>query len=177
VSDPTKRAAEPAAGVTRGESADDPAQMSVVYLLRSVAFELNAFGATFASANGLHVTDLRAIVELLDAERAGQPASPGWLGRRLGLGSAAVTAVVDRLERLGHVQRESDPADRRRVRLLVTPAAKDLGWTFFGPLIDGVLAVTRAFDDVELATVRRFLTDVAETVKAHAGGLADATRT
>jgi DNA-binding MarR family transcriptional regulator len=151
--------------------------MSVVYLLRAVAFELNALGAAFASANGLHLTDLRAIVELLDAERADQPASPGWLGRRLGLGSAAVTALVDRLERLGHVQREPDPDDRRRVRLLVTPTAKRLGWTFFGPLIDGVLAVTSAFDDVELASVRRFLTDVVDTVHAHAGGPAGGTRT
>src|SRR5689334_20829226 len=79
--------------------------MAVVHQLRAVTVELNLVAAEFADANGLHVTDLRAIIELLDAERDGLVATPGWLAERLRLGSASATALVDRLERLGHVQR------------------------------------------------------------------------
>jgi DNA-binding MarR family transcriptional regulator len=141
-------------------------EMAVVHLLRAATVEFNMFGVEFAVANGLHLTDLRAIIELLDAERAGVAASPGWLGSRLALNSASVTALLDRLEREGHVRREPDPTDRRRVRLVVSPAAKELGWAFFGPLIASVIEVTRSFDEAELATVRRFLAAVTDAAAA-----------
>jgi len=143
--------------------------MSVVHLLRALTVEFNVSGAMFAAANGLHLTDLRAIIELLDAERAGVAASPGWLGARLTLNSASVTALLDRLERLGHVRREPDPTDRRRLRLVVRPAAKELGWAFFGPLIGDVIEVARSFSDAELATVRRFLAAVTNAASARRG--------
>ena len=43
------------------------------------------------------------------------PATPGWLAEMTGLGTGAVTGVVDRLERAGYVTRARDPRDRRRV--------------------------------------------------------------
>ena len=82
--------------------------MALVHLLRGIAVELNLFGAEFATRNRLHATDLRALIHLLDAERARLTPTPGWLGERLGLNSASVTALVDRLERLGHVRRRGD---------------------------------------------------------------------
>ncbi len=126
----------------------------------SLTVEFNLIGAAFAASHRLHVTDLRAIIELLDAERAGDVATPGWLGERLGLNSASVTALVDRLEALGHVRRRRDPDDRRRVRLDVTPSAKELGWAFFGPLMSGIVAASSTFDVAEIATIRRFLETV-----------------
>jgi DNA-binding MarR family transcriptional regulator len=139
---------------------DDSTGMQIVHALRAVTVELNLVGAEFAAANGLHLTDLRALIELLDAERAGVVATPGLLGERLGLNSASVTALVDRLERLGHVSRRRDATDRRRVLLDVTPAAKDLGWAFFGPLMASIVDVLGAFDDDQQGTVRRFLESV-----------------
>ena len=142
-------------------SEEDPG-MQIIHSLRVVTVELNLIGAAFATSHRLHATDLRAIIELLDAERAGDVATPGWLGKRLGLNSASVTALVDRLEELGHVRRRRDPADRRRVLLDVTPSAKDLGWAFFGPLMSGIVAATSTFDETKIATVRRFLETVRE---------------
>jgi DNA-binding MarR family transcriptional regulator len=131
--------------------------MPIVHALRAATVELNLVVADFAATHRLHLTDLRAIIELLDAERAGAVATPGLLGERLGLNSASVTALVDRLERLGHVHRRRDPDDRRRVLLDVTPSAKDLGWAFFGPLMSSIVTAIATFDDNEIATVRRFL--------------------
>jgi len=135
--------------------------MPIVHLLRALTVSLNLSAARFSADNGMHPTDLRAVIELLDAERAGVAATPGRLGESLGLNSASVTALLDRLERLGHVRRERDGADRRRVRLVVTPAAKRLGWAYFGPLIGRLLDAMKGYGDDELALVQRFLGDVA----------------
>jgi DNA-binding MarR family transcriptional regulator len=144
--------------------ADEDPRMQLVHLLRRVAVELDLFGAEFASRNGLHSTDVRALIHLLDAERSGITATPGWLGEQLGLNSAAITGLVDRLERLGHVRRVRDTQDRRRVLLIVEDQAKTLGWSFFGPLIDGMMTAIGAFSEAELVTVRRFLLSVNDVV-------------
>jgi hypothetical protein len=43
------------------------------------------------------------------------------------------------------------------VLLSVDPSAIELGWTFFGPLIERLLTAMQAFTDDELDTARRFL--------------------
>ncbi|AUG80843.1 MarR family transcriptional regulator [Kitasatospora sp. MMS16-BH015] len=138
---------------------DAPDPMLLVHRLRGVTVELDALAGRFAQANGLHPTDLRALICLLDADRAGTAATPGYLGGQLGLNSAGTTALVDRLERLGHVRRERDTADRRRVLLSVTPEAVALGESFFGPVIRGLIDQAAAYSPAELAVVHRFLTE------------------
>ncbi|MEV6809698.1 MarR family transcriptional regulator [Streptomyces sp. NPDC051132] len=137
--------------------------MRLVHLLRAVTVEFDLLGAEFAARHGLHPTDVRALIHLLDAARAGTRATPGWLGEQLRLNSAGTTALVDRLERLGLVRRSRDTADRRRVLLDVEEKATELGWTFFGPVIGEVMAAAEGFDAGELETVRRFLTAVLES--------------
>ncbi len=80
------------------------------------------------------------------------------------MNSAAVTALVDRLERLGLIGRERDIADRRRVLLAVTDQAVELGWSFFGPLIGRLVETVDAFEPHELDVVRRFLDATGEAV-------------
>lgn len=144
---------------------EDP-RMRTVHLLRRITVELQLSGGGFAERNGLHPTDLRALIRLLDAARTGTPATPGRLGAQLGLNSAGTTALVDRLERLGHVRRTRDGQDRRRVLIDVTDTAVALGQAFFGPLIDNVLGVAAEFDAAEIATIDRFLDAVADAVAA-----------
>ena len=143
--------------------------MQLVHLLRALTVELDLLGADFARRNGLHPTDLRALIALLDAARAGVPATPGWLAGQLRLDASSVTALVDRLERLGQVRRERDPEDRRRVLLHVDEPAVAMGWSFFGPLIERVATVAESFSETELATVDRFLRRVVEEVGRAAG--------
>ncbi|PKW17482.1 MarR family transcriptional regulator [Saccharopolyspora spinosa] len=135
-------------------------ELELVHLLRSVTVELDLLAAEFAGTHRLHPTDLRALIALLDADRAGETATPGRLGEWLGLNSASVTALIDRLERLGHVRRERDPDDRRRVKLVVEERAIVLGWSFFGPLIGEVVDRMRSYDDSERRAIRRFLLDM-----------------
>ncbi|MFF1968581.1 MarR family transcriptional regulator [Streptomyces sp. NPDC058232] len=141
-------------------------EMEIVHLLRKVTVEFGLRQAEFASRHGMHPTDVRALICLLDAERAGTEATAGWLGAQLGLNSAGTTAVIDRLERLGHLTRTRDPRDRRRVLMTVDPRAVELGRSFFGPLIDNTVAVLRDFDESEKAAVRRFLSAAHRAVTA-----------
>ncbi|MFB7311173.1 MarR family transcriptional regulator [Streptomyces sp. NPDC056192] len=141
-------------------------EMEIVHLLRKVTVEFGLRQAEFASRHGMHPTDVRALICLLDAERAGTDATAGWLGAQLGLNSAGTTAVIDRLERLGHLTRTRDPRDRRRVLMTVDPRAVELGRSFFGPLIDNTVAVLRDFDERETAAVRRFLSAAHRAVTA-----------
>ncbi|MFB9392773.1 MarR family transcriptional regulator [Streptomyces coeruleoprunus] len=142
----------------------ESAELQIFHLLRAVTVEYGLRQAEFAARNGMHPTDVRALICLLDAERAGRDATAGMLGAQLGLNSAGTTAVIDRLERLGHIARVRDPRDRRRVLLTVEEGAKELGRAHFGPLIDGTVELLRGFGDREREAVRRFLLGVGKVL-------------
>ena len=142
---------------------------ATVHRLRALTLLLDAVGAAFAARNGLSATDVRALVCLLDRERAGVPASPTWLAGQLRVTTASVTALLDRLERAGHVRRVPRSDDRRRVDVLVQDSAEDLGWAFFGPLIDATAAVLDRRSAAERAVIDAFLDDMVAAVDAAAG--------
>ena len=48
------------------------------------------------------------------------------VGRELSIGESAASLLVDQLVRRGHVGRTTDPADRRRVRLVITARGEGL---------------------------------------------------
>lgn len=144
---------------------DQSPVMGLVHSLRAVTVEFDLLGAEFAARHGLHPTDVRALIHLLDAARAGTRATPGRLGEQLRLNSSGTTALVDRLERLGWVRRSRDTADRRRVLLEVEEKATQLGWAFFGPVIGEVVTAAEGFEEGELETVRRFLASVLESTR------------
>ncbi|MGW2723855.1 MarR family winged helix-turn-helix transcriptional regulator [Streptomyces sp. NPDC001492] len=141
--------------------------MEVVHLLRAATVELALHSARFASRNGMHPTDVRALIALMDASRAGEEMTAGRLGTALGLNSAGTTALVDRLERAGHVRRLRDPRDRRKVVIEVTERAVELGWSSFGPLIERTVELLRGYDERELAAVKGFLAGVRDAAAAH----------
>ncbi|MBO0770554.1 MAG: MarR family transcriptional regulator [Actinobacteria bacterium] len=140
---------------------DDAPRLELVHRLRAISVQLDLARAAFARAHALHDTDVRALICLLDAERAGIAATPGWLGAQLGLTSPATTALIDRLAAAGHVRRRPSPTDRRKVELRVSEQAVTLGWDFFGPLLSAMVAAMRQFSPAELETVGRFLREVA----------------
>ncbi|BBG04893.1 transcriptional regulator [Pseudonocardia saturnea] len=131
--------------------------MTLVHQLRAVTVELDLLGAEFARKHRLHPTDLRALIHLLDAERAGISATPTWLTEQMALDASSVTALIGRLVKAGHVRRYRDPSDGRRVLLEVDEQAVALGWSFFGPLIKDLVGTLRSFEPADLDAVTRFL--------------------
>ncbi|OZC66995.1 MarR family transcriptional regulator [Rhodococcus sp. 15-725-2-2b] len=140
--------------------------VAAVHRLRALTVELDLLGADFAQKHSLHPTDIRALICLLDADRAGTRATPGWLGGQLGLESASVTALVDRMSKRDLVSREADPADRRRVLLRVTAHASELGTRFFGPVIGRAVDELARFTPEQRATIDDFLTTMHAVVVA-----------
>ncbi|MGU3432370.1 MarR family winged helix-turn-helix transcriptional regulator [Actinomycetes bacterium M1A6_2h] len=138
---------------------------ALVHKLRALTVELDLVGAEFARTNGLHPTDVRALICLLDASRAGVTATPGYLGQQLGLESASVTALVDRLVKAGHVRRERDSADRRRVSITVTPTAVKLGTEFFGPILGAASSEIDRLSPAEHQIIDRFLDGMLDAVR------------
>ncbi|OBC15157.1 MarR family transcriptional regulator [Gordonia sp. 852002-50816_SCH5313054-c] len=145
--------------MTSRERADESGpRYLLIRQLRTLMTELDIRGARFARSVDLHPTDLRALIALLDAERDAVPATPAWLGKKLGgVNSATITSLLDRLERAGLVERTGDPGDRRKVLLSVTERARDTGREFFGTLIDDALTALSEFDSHELDVIGRFL--------------------
>jgi DNA-binding MarR family transcriptional regulator len=144
---------------------DHEMREDLVRLLREFAAESERLGQAFADNHHMHPTDLNALLAVMHADQAGVPLTPGRLGHHLGLSSGATTAVIDRLERAGHVHRERDERDRRRVTLHYGDAASALGSAYFGPLglrMDRLLA---GYSGAELSVVRRFLVETNELMR------------
>ncbi len=148
------------------DAEDGRAQLALE--LRRLTVELDAVGQRFAGLHGLNRTDVRALVAIMDAARSGKALSAGGLGAAVELRSASVTALLDRLERMGHVRRARDAGDRRRVVLELSPEAMAAGAEFFGGLQRDLVAAMDGYSDADLAVVRRFLTAMTEVVAAHA---------
>src|SRR4051794_12376749 len=81
-------------------------------------------------ALGINRTDGRCM-DIIDREG---PLTAGKLAERSGLTTAAVTSVLDRMEKAGYAQRVRDPADRRKVMVDLTPLARERAWEIYGPL-------------------------------------------
>ena len=142
-------------------------RQELVLLLRRLTVELDAVGQRFAGLHGLGRTDVRAMVAIMDAARRGEALTAGALGRAVDLSSASVTALVDRLERGGHVRRVRDPQDRRRVALEMSESAMAAGARFFGGLQQDLVGAMTGYADDELAVVRRFLTEMTDVIVRH----------
>ena len=147
--------------------AGDGDRQEIALLLRRLNVELDAVGQRFAELHGLNRTDVRALVAIMDAARRGQALTAGGLGDAVDLRSASVTALVDRLERVGHVRRVRDPDDRRRVALEISDSAMAAGGEYFGGLQRDLGAAMAEYSDEELAVVRRFLEDMTRVIEGH----------
>ncbi|MEV4800581.1 MarR family transcriptional regulator [Nonomuraea sp. NPDC049421] len=122
--------------------------------LRRMTAEFNRIAHEFAQAQGLHTTDVQALIMIFDSLG---PITPGKLREELNLTSGAVTACLDRLERAGHIRRVRDAHDRRVVHLHYREAAQELAGAFFRPLGHGTERVLSRFSPGELRTVAAFL--------------------
>lgn len=84
------------------------------------------------------------------------PLPAGAIAAAIGLTPAAVTALVDRLEKRGLVARTRDLEDRRKVLVEPTAAALDIGERYYGSIAKEGEALLATFNETELETIARF---------------------
>ncbi|PZH16300.1 MarR family transcriptional regulator [Streptomyces sp. NTH33] len=133
---------------------------SFAVLLRRMNAEFNRIAHEFAQAQGLHLTDVQALIAILDADPDEGPMTPGRLRRQLDLTSGAMTACIDRLEQAGHIRRVRAADDRRVVHLHCAEAARGVARDYFQPLARGTDAARKRFRPEELTVITRFLTEM-----------------
>lgn len=118
---------------------------------------------------GLSETEMLAVAHLAQRGRL----TPSALAELLDLSSGGVTALVQRLELAGHVERSRHPTDRRSVELELSAALVARAAAAFHPLVGALDEITAELSEPEQAVVRRFLARVAiateeQAARAHA---------
>ena len=115
--------------------------------------------SVIAETLGLHVTDLRALWLLGEA-----PRTAGELAEELGLTSAAITALVDRLERNGYVVRQRINRDRRKVTIQADPERLREVNSHYLSQGNAMTEVLDAYSETEFAAIIDFLTRTADVL-------------
>lgn len=131
-------------------------------LLREILEVSDEFESHVGHQLAVNPTDLQAMQHLITSG----PLSPTVLARRLGISTAAVTAVVDRLVGVGHATRTQHPTDRRGIVVVPNPASVTRAMGTLMPMIMGIDAVLDEFDDEEKATITAYLERVLEVYRA-----------
>jgi DNA-binding MarR family transcriptional regulator len=151
----------------QGDISSQYSSEEIVGLLQKQVGEVLAFAAAMARRTGLGLSEMAAL-EHLQHSHGGL--TPTELGRRLSLSSGAITALVDRLERTGHVERRPNPADRRSSVVLPVPEGLEEAGRHLVPVAADLLEAAAELTDEERAAVGWYLEVATEIFRRHARG-------
>ncbi|MBY4605268.1 MULTISPECIES: MarR family transcriptional regulator [Bacillus] len=136
-------------------------EKTAVQLFRKLGTRTVLFHQAAAQALGLFPTDLKSADILNEAG----PMTAGELGKKTGLSTGSVTALVDRLEKAGYVARERDPNDRRRVIIVPLTASKKHVKDLFRSLSESTMDLCHEYSEEELELIFSFVGKAADIVE------------
>ena len=120
--------------------------------------EVTGQSVVLSEAIARHVGLRSADLEVLGAIEQHGPLTAGQLSKLTGLSAAAVTGLIDRLEKAGVAARQADPADRRRVLVAVSDGARHIV-ELYAELERDMTAVVARRSPAELQVLEKFLED------------------
>ena len=126
-------------------------------------------GQTVARRVGVNSSDL----ECLDLILMSGPSTAGEIARHTGLTSGAVTGLIDRLERLGLVERTADPADRRKVLVRVREDRIGPIAQLYAPLEKAMQSLLAGYSKEELKLLIDFAEQSGDLLQARVSELND----
>jgi DNA-binding MarR family transcriptional regulator len=127
---------------------------------------LHLLGLMAAMHDHFHacITEFDLTASQADALRnLGEPRSQRDLAQRLKFDASNVTAIVDRLEERGLVERQVDAGDRRVRRVVLTPAGEALRRGLFTRVLDDAPPL-RALSPAERRTLRDLLAKMVDPI-------------
>ena len=127
---------------------------------------VQAYDDAVGRALGLGPADLRCLDWLVDG-----PKTAGALATATGLRPAATTALIDRLEAKGLVERVRDESDRRRVLVRMTEEGMRSTYAMYAPLVDEGQGLFAEHSAAELAAMRDLLEAMRELTDRHRDGI------
>lgn len=155
-----------------GGDSDDRRGSRVMQSLRSYRSAEMAMRRRTQDAMAMGENELRVLRFLTRATASGRDATPADLARHLGLSTASITALLDRLERTGHVRRERHPTDRRKILVRSTEQTEDEMRDTLGDMHARMMRATRGMSDAEADIVTAFL----DRMRCAVDGVCAATR-
>jgi DNA-binding MarR family transcriptional regulator len=139
--------------------------------VRALTVESDQIGRLFAGRHDVSANDFRALLHVMVAETAGTPLTAGDLRKRMGMSGAAITYLVERMISSGHVLRESDPADRRKVILRVAEPGLAVARGFFTPLGAQSHTALAPLSDDDLVAAHRVFVALVSAMRMFRGEL------
>ena len=134
--------------------------------VRALSAESDQIGRVFAGLHDVAANDFRALLHIMVAETAGSPLTSGELRQRMGMSGAAITYLVERMIDSGHIRRDSDPADRRKVILRYADHGMTVARAFFTPLATHTHDAMAALPDDDLVAAHRTFTALIDAMRA-----------
>ncbi|MCP2169301.1 MarR family winged helix-turn-helix transcriptional regulator [Goodfellowiella coeruleoviolacea] len=119
------------------------------------------FHSWVAEQMGLSGTDHKCLDLVARADR---PLTAGQIAELSGLSTGAVTGVIDRLERAGHVRRVRDPHDRRKVLVEVSGFDESKYAHLFSIAMDSLQRTLEQFSPDEWPVIERYARTLFETM-------------
>jgi DNA-binding MarR family transcriptional regulator len=123
---------------------------------------VQAFDDAVGRHLGLGPADLRCLDWLVDG-----PKTAGQLSSATGLRPPATTALIDRLENKGWVERIRSEADRRQVLVQMTAEGQERTWAAYRPMVEEGTTLLARFTIAELDLMRTHLDAIREVTDRH----------
>src|SRR4028118_1658889 len=126
---------------------------SLANLVREHSSAVIRYAAATAKRMGIEASELSTLEHL----QAAGPMTLGRLGERLSMSPGAITALVDRLEKKGYVERIPNPKDRRSALVRETEAGLKDSLQHLWPYIEEMKGIEGRFSKEERQMIPRSL--------------------
>ncbi|MFD4405176.1 MarR family winged helix-turn-helix transcriptional regulator [Nocardia sp. NPDC058499] len=161
------------AGEPADAAARNSAETDIATDIRALTAISEQIAHLFAHSHALRSTDFRALMHIATADAEGRPLTAGQLRELMGLSAAAITYLVERMIASGHIEREIDSRDRRRVLLHYAEHGMAVAGEFFGPLGVRTRTAMTALPTDDLRAAHRVLQAVVAAMREHHTALTD----
>jgi DNA-binding MarR family transcriptional regulator len=105
---------------------------------------------------GINITDMKC----LDIIVIRGSANPSQLAKLTGLSTGSTTAMIDRLEKKGLIERQHDPKDRRGTIIVLTQGAMNKLHLLFDSMAKAMERLVSGYSEEELVTLSEFFRKV-----------------
>lgn len=109
------------------------------------------------TASTMGENELLALRFMIRARQEDHSVTPTDVAKYLGVSTASTTALVDRLEAMGHVVRTAHPTDRRSVLIHATAAADDSVRSTLGEMDEHMMSATSGVDPDQVDAITELL--------------------
>lgn len=139
------------------DSTDDERGARVMEAMRAYRSAEMAMRRRTQGSMAMGENELLVLRFLTRATSSGRDVTPVDLARHLGVSTASVTALLDRLERSGHLERRPHPSDRRKVLVSTTSHADEEMRDTLASMHHRMMQATRGMTESETVAVTAFL--------------------